>query len=344
MNRHAPVIILSTANAHFRAGLFFAVAAHCLWGVFPLYWRLLEAVPSIQLVCHRILWSFVLLLVFVPLMLRVGRPEALRQFVDAVRCRRTWMVYAVAAAMIGINWAAFLWAVNNGRVLDASLGYYINPLLNVLLGVVFLRERLRVAQWVAVAVAAAGVAVMTIAGGGLPVASLAMACSFAIYGLVKKKAPLPTLAGLMLETTVLALPAVGYLAFAEVRGTGAFGHLGWLSDVLLITGGLVTVTPLALFATACQRVPLSTIGLLQYVGPTLQFFVGTVVFGEAFGGSRLIGFVCVWTGLVIYLLSRERAPQKTPVEIAEGDAVEADQRATGPTPALPRSEVAVSRG
>lgn len=335
---------MSSVDSRFRAGLIFAVAAHCLWGLFPLYWRLLDVVPSIQLVCHRILWSFVLLLIVVPAMLRFGRWEGLRPFLAAVRCGRTWAVYAVAAAMIGINWAAFLWAVNHDRVLDASLGYYINPLLNVLLGVVFLRERLRVAQWLAVGIAATGVSVITVAGGGLPVASLAMAFSFAFYGLVKKKAPLPTLVGLMLETTVLAMPAIGYLAFAEIRGAGAFGHSGGLTDLLLITGGLVTVTPLALFATACQRVPLSTIGLLQYVGPTLQFFVGTLVFGEPFGGSRLIGFGFVWCGLIIYLFSRER-PRPEPLADATGDeeAIDGGRSRDAAVPQRPRKAIAASQ-
>ena len=337
---------MPTTDARFRAGLFFAVAAHCLWGLFPLYWRLLEAVPSLQLVCHRILWSFIWLWLFVPMMLCFGRLGGSAPLLAAIRSPRTWAVYAVAAAMIGINWTAFLWAVNSGRVLDASLGYYINPLLNVLLGVVFLRERLRVAQWLAVAVAATGVAVMTVAGGGLPVASLAMATSFAFYGLVKKKAPLPTMTGLMLETSVLALPALGYLTFAELRGGGggAFGHSGGWIEALLIAGGLVTITPLALFATACQRVPLSTIGLLQYIGPTLQFLVGTLIFGEAFGGPRLIGFACVWSGLVLYLLSRQRGGQPAPEGSPERSGNTDPAAPARPVREPPRAQVAASRG
>ncbi len=303
-----------------------------MWGLLPLYWRLLNMVPSAQLVCHRIIWSSLLLLVVVPLLVRGGKQGGVSELFAALRSGRVWAVYAAAAGMISLNWFAFIWAVNHDRVLEASLGYYINPLLNVLLGVLLLGERLRSSQWTAVGIAAVGVAVMAIAGGGLPWVALVMASTFAVYGLVKKKAPLPSLAGLMLETVILLFPALAFVVLAESRGVGAFGHHGLGADGLMIGGGFLTVLPLALFAIAARRVPLSTIGVLQYVGPTLQFFVGAVLLGEPFGGARLIGFACVWSGLLLYLFSLRPTRQRQPT------APPASPTPESPTPESPTPE------
>lgn len=285
-----------------RTGILCALGAHTLWGLFPLFWNLLSHVDAVELVCHRVLWSFGMLAIGVPLMAQRGTLGSATTFRSVVPGPKTWLIYSAAAGLIGINWLAFIWAVNHDRVLEASLGYYINPLLNILLGVVFLGERLGKLQWTAVGSAGIGVTVMTIAGGGLPWVSLAMACSFALYALVKKKARLPALAGLLLETSVLAVPAAAYLVFASRMGRSAFLQVNWQTDVLLMMCGVVTIAPLALFATAARRVPLSLIGILQYVGPTLQFLVGTLIFREPFAGWRIVGFVFVWIGLVLYLL------------------------------------------
>lgn len=322
---------MRNVDPYFRSGLFCAVAAHTLWGLLPLYWRLLYSVPALQLVCHRILWSFVLLVIVVPLLLRRDNGDGAAEFRTAVRSPRAWAIYALASLMIGFNWFAFVWAVTHDRVLEASLGYYINPLLNVLLGVAFLGERLRMAQWTAVGVAAVGVGVMAVLGGGVPWVALMMATSFAIYGLVKKKAPLSSLTGLLFETVILVFPALAYVAIVEARGDGAMGQLDVVSNGLLIAGGFVTVLPLALFAVAARRVPLSTIGLLQYVGPTLQFFVGAVLLGEPFEGARVIGFVCVWAGLLLYLFSLRR-PAATEADEELGPLAE-------PAAAAPRGTV-----
>lgn len=313
-------------DPYVRSGLFCAVAAHTLWGLLPLYWRLLYGVPALQLVCHRIIWSFVLLLIVVPVMLSWGKWGGVAEFAAAIRSPRAWAIYSIAAALIGINWFVFVWAVTNDRVLESSLGYYINPLLNVLLGVIFLGERLWPAQWAAVGVAAVGVTVMALLGDGVPWVALMMAMAFALYGLVKKKAPLSALTGLLFETAILLLPAVAYVTVVESSGEGAMGQISLTSKALLIAGGFVTVLPLALFAVAARRVPLSTIGLLQYVGPTLQFFVGAVLLGEPFGGGRVIGFVCVWAGLLLYLISLRR-PQETEAVEEIGAAAESEQRA-----------------
>ncbi|WP_345319284.1 EamA family transporter RarD [Novipirellula rosea] len=286
-----------------RFGFFCAIAAHTLWGLFPIYWRQLGHVDATELVWHRILWSFLMLCIIIPFVLRKGNLGGYQAFVTAVRTPKIWAIYSLAAVMIAINWLAFLWAVKNNRVLEASLGYYINPLMNVMLGVIVLGEKLGRIQWVAVAVAAVGVLVMSIAGGSVPWVSLAMASSFAFYGLIKKKTQLPAIVGLWFEMAVLFLPALFMIASRATTGDSAMIASNLTGKLMLIGGGLVTITPLMLFAAAVRRVNLSTIGILQYIGPTLQFIVGAFVFGEPLDGWRIIGFGFVWVGLVIFLVS-----------------------------------------
>jgi chloramphenicol-sensitive protein RarD len=296
-----------------RIGLVCAILAFSLWGFFPLYWNLLDQFPSLALACHRVLWAFAWLAVLVPVLMLRGGEVPPRQFLRVIAAPRVWSLYAFAAAMLAINWLAFLWAVNNNEVLQASLGYYINPLLSVLLGVFVLGERLEVSQWLAVCVAALGVTVMTLAGDGLPWASLAMASAFAMYGLAKKKTPLPSLSGLWVEVTVLLIPAAltaWLLAGTAEHRAVEFTPLVW---ALLIGGGGLTILPLTLFAAGARRLPLSTVGVLQYIGPTLQFLVGTLINGEEFDWQKLVGFVCVWCGSIIYLAgSRRRMPRRPP--------------------------------
>lgn len=299
-----------------RQGFVCAIAAFACWGLFPLYWRMLHHVPSAELVCHRIVWSFLFLLGFAALsrsdqiwgsIRPQKRLNATRATAGAVvpvsgmtRWRIFWL-YGVAAILISVNWFTFIWAVNNGRVLEASLGYYINPLLSVLLGVMLLGERLNRLQGMAIAIAAGGVSVMAYAGGGMPWISLALAGSFAVYGLVKKAAPLSSMLGLLIETAVLLLPALVYVLMQEWGGRGAIGSGTALTIFLLMLGGCITVLPLALFATAAQRVPLSMMGVLQYIGPTLQFALGVLMFGEPFGPGRMLGFSLVWIGSIAFL-------------------------------------------
>lgn len=287
-----------------RIGLLAAVGAHLMWGVFPLFWRQLGEIDALQVVAHRVLWAFVFLLISLPLLLRFLDSGSRRQVAEFAKSRRIWGVYALAAVLIAVNWLTFIWAVNHDRVVESSLGYYINPLLNVLLGVWVLGERLTRSQWVAIGCAAIGVAIMTIAGGGLPWVSLVLATSFAVYGLVKKKAPLPALIGLFFETSVLLLPALVFLAYVDVwQGNGVW-HVGHPRLIfMLLLGGTITIAPLALFAFAARRAPLSAIGVLQYIGPTMQFLLGVFLFNEAFGKWQLAGFACVWLAVAIYLWS-----------------------------------------
>ncbi len=288
-----------------RAGLACAVLAHVMWGLFPLFWRLLRDLDPLAVASHRVLWAWLILVTCLPLLLRATRPTVRQQIFAGFSNWQMWTTHGLAAILIFSNWLVFIWAVGHGRVLEASLGYYINPLLNVLLGVLVLREKLLPAQWLAVSVAAAGVSVITVAGGGLPWISIVLAVSFALYSLVKKKATLPALWGLLLETTVLLTPALLLLTLREpAQLSGPLTTVTWL---LLMLGGLITIMPLALFAFAARRVPLATLGILQYIGPTLQFVIGAWILSEPFGVSRLVGFCFVWTGLIIYLVGSKPA-------------------------------------
>jgi chloramphenicol-sensitive protein RarD len=223
-----------------------------------------------------------------------------RSFTAAALRRRTLAIYLAAAVLLSVNWLVYVWGVNAGFIVETSLGYFINPLVNVLLGVVFLRERLRPWQWVPVGLAAIGVTYLTLSYGSLPWIALTLAFTFGIYGLVKKVAPLNSLHGLTLETGMLFLPAVAYLIVAEVDGQGKFLHTGLVENLLLVLAGLVTTVPLLLFAGAARRIPLSLMGILQYIAPTLQFVLGVLVYHEVFDQTRAIGFGIVWTALVIF--------------------------------------------
>lgn len=275
-------------------GIWYAIGAYGLWGLFPLYWKLLHQVSAIQLIGHRIFWSFVSLFAVILLLRQV------KSFKLSVSSFRTIGIYAVAAILVGINWLVYVWAVNSGHVVETSLGYFINPLISVLIGVLFFREKLRLWQWIPIIIAATGVIYLTIALGSLPWIALTLAFSFAIYGAVKKVAPLSSFHGLTLETLILLLPAATYLIFADKSGHGAFLHHGAGTDLLLVGTGLVTTIPLLLFASAAKRIPLSIIGILQYIAPTIQFLIGILVFHEAFTIRQFIGYCFVWIALLIF--------------------------------------------
>jgi len=291
-------------------GIWYGIGAYVTWGLFPIYWKWLHNVPALQLIGHRILWSFLLLFVVILVSRQwsVFRAAALKPHV--------LRIYFVAAVLIGINWLVYVWAVNAGFIVQVSLGYYINPLLNVLMGVLFLRERLRPLQWIPLGLAAAGVLYLTWAYGSLPWISLTLAFSFGIYGLVKKIAPLGSLYGLSLETGLLFLPALLYLLCADAIGQGAFLHTGAISDVLMMGAGLMTTIPLLMFASAARRIPLSLVGILQYIAPTLQFLLGVLVYGEPFTHTQLIGFGIVWVALILFAVEGYLASRAQPVAAA----------------------------
>jgi len=276
-----------------KKGIWYALGAYVFWGLFPVYWILLAGIPALQLLGHRIFWSFLLLFGII-LIARQGK-----EF-HASLDLHILLIYSVAAILIGINWLTYVWAVGAGFIIETSLGYFINPLLSVLMGVIFLRERLRPLQWLPIGLAAAGVLYLTFAYGSLPWVALTLAFSFGFYGLVKKTAPLGALHGLTLETGILFLPAMCFLLYSEFSGLGAFLHSPTLIDFMLVGAGLVTVIPLLMFASAVQLIPLTLIGVLQYINPTMQFLLGVVVFKEPFDHHRLIGFGIVWVALILF--------------------------------------------
>jgi len=285
-------------------GVFYAASAYIIWGFFPIYFKLLHSVPAIQIVAHRVVWSFVFLMAVIFL----GRQFA--SFGTKLKLRNI-LLYTLAGILLGTNWLTYVWGVNAGYVVEASLGYFINPLVSILLGMVFLKEKLRPLQWLPVTLAAIGVTYLTLSYGALPWIALVLAFSFGLYGLVKKVAPLNSLHGLTLETGALFIPALGFLLFSEANGTGAFIHLGWSTTILLALAGVITSIPLLLFAAGARRVSLTTIGLLQYFSPTLQFLIGVLVYHEDFTQGRVIGFTIIWIALVIFsmesYITRRRA-------------------------------------
>jgi chloramphenicol-sensitive protein RarD len=299
-----------------KKGVLYAVGAYLMWGLFPIYWKQLETIPALQLIGHRIGWSFVLLMLVILL------TRQWRDFRSALADGKTVRIYSIAALLISVNWFTYVWGVNNGFVVETSLGYYINPLFTVLLGVIVFHERLRPVQWIPIAVAGSGVAYLTLHYGSLPWIALTLAFTFGLYGLVKKTAPLGSLFGLTLETGLLFLPALAYLVFCEMSGQGAFLHSGPKADWMMIGAGLVTTVPLLLFASAAPRVPLTTIGILQYINPTMQFLLGVLVYKEPFTNERLIGFGMVWAGLALFWvegLYARRSAAGTPLpELGEG--------------------------
>ena len=271
-----------------------------IWGLMPLYWHLLKAVPSLQIIAHRIVWSTLLVVGW--LCWRHGRGwlrETLQQ------PRAIWML-ALSGMLIAANWGLYIWAVNAGHVVETSLGYFINPLLNVVLGVGLLGERLNRVQWISVLIAAAGVLWLTFNYGSFPWIALALAFSFGMYGLVRKIVAVAPVRGLGVESLYLFLPTLGFLLWSENQGHGGFvasqaqGGWGMWAGMLLVFGGVLTAIPLIAFADAVRRIPFSLVGLIQYIAPTLQLLCGVLVFGEPFGTDRMIGFAMIWVALAIF--------------------------------------------
>lgn len=275
-------------------GIFYGIGAYVSWGILPIYWKWLHNVPAGQVLAHRMLWS----LVFFAFVLAYRKQWA--WIIPAFRDTRTFFTFLATACIIAVNWFVYIWAINAGHIVEASLGYFINPLVSVLFGVVLLKERLRLWQWVSIAVAAGGVLYLTISYGVLPWISLALAFSFAIYGLIKKTTQVSALQGMSLETALFFVPALVYLAFQEHAGVGAIGHASWITSLLLAFTGVITAVPLLLFSAAAKKVPLSLLGILQYLAPTLQLMIGVFLYGEPFDQRRFIGFGLIWIALLVY--------------------------------------------
>ncbi len=286
-------VVIAFMNQGYAA----AISAFVIWGFFPLYLIGLVHVSAMQITAHRIAWSLVVVIAWLALSGDLGKLR------EALTNKGVLLRLAASAFLICVNWIGFAWAVNHERVLDVSLAYYIGPLLNVLLGILVLSERLDRVQWTAIAFATTGVTHLAIIAGHTPWLALMVGGSFALYGLIRKTVAVDALPGLAVEAILLTPFAVGYLIWCEVAGIGSMGHSGALVDWLLLASGIVTAVPLVLFSYGARRIPLSTIGVIQFIGPSLQLVCGLLVFGEPFPTARAMGFVFIWIGLAIYAVN-----------------------------------------
>ncbi|KAA3659393.1 MAG: EamA family transporter RarD [Chloroflexi bacterium] len=291
-------------------GVLYAGGAYLLWGLFPIYWKALQNVPATEILGHRMVWS----LGFVVLLLAFRRHWGWVK--TAVSTPRTLITFIASGILLGINWLTYIWGVNAGFVVETSLGYFINPLVSVVFGVLFLRERLRVGQWTAVFIAFIGVVYLTMTYGQLPWIALTLAFSFACYGLLRKTATLNSVEGLSMETAVLFPFALAYLLYLGFTGQAVFAHASWMTTLLLVLTGGVTAVPLLLFAAGARRINLSTLGILQYIAPTIQFLLGIFLYNEPFTIQRFIGFSLIWLALLVYSVEGVRNGRKLRLQSA----------------------------
>ncbi|MGO4420729.1 EamA family transporter RarD, partial [Streptomyces sp. MCAF7] len=297
-----------------RSGLAYGIAAYGMWGLVPLFWPLLEPAGAVEILAHRMVWS---LLAVALVLLVLRRWSWIRPLLR--QPARLGMI-AIAAAVISVNWGLYIWGVNSGHVVETSLGYFINPLVSIGFGVLLLHERLRPVQWVAVGVGVAAVAVLSVGYGSLPWIALTLAFSFATYGLVKKRIGLGGLESLAAETAVQFLPALGFVIFLTARGDSTFGSEGAGHSALLASSGLITAVPLICFGTAAVRLPLSTIGMLQYIAPIFQFALGVVVFHESMPPERWAGFSLVWLALALLTWDALRTARRARAQLRAASA------------------------
>ncbi|MFG3420020.1 EamA family transporter RarD [Micromonospora sp. NPDC049460] len=288
-----------------RLGYLYGFGAYLLWGFFPLYFKLLRPAGPLEILAHRVVWSVAFVALLLGAMRNVGFLRAL------VRRPRALAGIGAAAALIAVNWGAYIYGVSSERVVETALGYFINPLVVVLLGVTVLRERLRPAQWAALGIGGLAVAVLTVDYGRLPYLALVLALSFAGYGLVKKRLGLPAAEGLFVESAVLALPALAYLGWLTASGDATFGHVSVGHTALLVSAGAATAIPLLLFAGAANRLPFTGLGMLQYLAPILQLGCGVLIFHEPMPPARLAGFALVWAALVVFTVDALRQSRRT---------------------------------
>jgi len=288
----------------FRRGVTYGVAAYGMWGLIPIYFKALAGVPALEVLAHRIVWSVVLL---VPLVLVRGQWPELRRAISGRKTRATLILTTV---LIAVNWYLFIWAVEHHRVLEASLGYFINPLINVVLGMVFLGEKLSRPAAAAVVLAVIGVSVQVVMVGQLPWIALALAFSFGLYGLLRKTAAVGAVVGLAVETSMLMLPAAAYLVWARRTGGLYLGSGDLPTDVLLVMAGAVTAAPLLCFTSAARLLPLTTLGFLQYLAPSGQFLLAVLAYGEVLNPGRIITFICIWLALGIFTADQFRRRKK----------------------------------
>ena len=302
---------MKSKRSEHSLGLLFGVGSYILWGLFPLYWPLLQPASPLEIVSHRAVWTLVFCLIVLAL------AKQLHSTIAIVKKPKIMAALFLTTILVSINWLTYIWATNNGHVVEAALGYYINPLIIIAFGVLLLREKMRPLQWLAVGIAVVGVAILTFDYGRLPWVAIALALSWGTYGLVKKKLDLGALEGLTIETLISLVPYAGYLIYLGNQGTGQFGQSTGLT-ILLISAGAVTAIPLLLFNGSTTRLPYSTIGLLQYIAPTIQFAIGVWVLHEDMPVARWIGFLVIWLALTALAIDLVRSSRTVDNGIAQG--------------------------
>jgi len=291
-----------------RRGLAAAISAYAMWGVFPLYWHLVRDVPAMQIIAHRVIWCGLFVVGYLLI------SEGLQWWRKLVAVPRIGWLLLASSLLISTNWGLYIWSVTHGHVVDASLGYFINPLVSVLLGIVAFGERLNRTQWAAVSIAALGVLWLALIHGDPPWIALALAFTFAFYGLIRKHAAVDATPGLAVESLILLVPALAWLLWSEQHGAGSYGHGGWHTDALLMFGGVLTALPLIGFAYGARRIPYSMVGILQYISPSIQLVCGILVLGESFTARQAVGFGCIWLALALYAVDGLRRARAAPAQ------------------------------
>ena len=291
-------------DKNYRQGIMYGLGAYCLWGILPIYWKLLQHVPALEILANRFIWSAVFVFF---LLLVTGKFKVFLSETTAVFSKfKTGTAMLAAAVTISFNWGIFIWAVEAGRIVESSMGYYINPLVSVLFGMVFLREKLDKLQWTAVICAVIGIAIMLVKNGSLPWVSVSLAFTFALYGLLKKIIPVSAMTSIMLETLLIMPVAVGYLYFLSTSGDCTYQLGDLLTISVLIGAGAVTATPLLLFTSCAKLLPLKIVSFMQYLSPTISLFLGIFVYGEVFTSTHMLSFSCIWLGLLFFTWSQIR--------------------------------------
>ncbi|MCC5909469.1 MAG: EamA family transporter RarD [Clostridiaceae bacterium] len=293
-----------TQDSRRLTGILLAIGSFMLWGVLPLYWKLLNEIPADEILSHRIFWSFVFLIGI------LFYQRKLKDLKVILSDKKTLFMTILCAVTISINWFTYIWAVNSNFIVEASMGYYINPLVVVFLAMVVMKEKLELPQKISIFLAAIGVGVMTVQYGRIPWVSLILAISFGLYGLFKKLTKIDSIRGLALETFIIMPIALGYILFKQITGVGALGTISLTTFLILTLSGVVTATPLLMFAEAAKRVPLSMVGFAQYISPTISLMIGVFIFKEDFTKIHFISFSLIWTGLIIYSISQTKLFRK----------------------------------
>ncbi|TXC93152.1 EamA family transporter RarD [Metabacillus litoralis] len=310
----------STEANSYKQGLLYTAGSYLLWGILPLYWKLVGNVASEEILAHRIFWSFLFMLVV------LGINSEWKQLISTskkiIQKPVILVTLIISSILISINWFVYIWSVNNNQMIEASLGYYINPLISVLLGMIFFKEKLNLLQRISFVVAAIGVLYMTLNYGKVPFVALTLALSFGLYGLTKKMTKLSSAIGLTFETMVVTPIAFFYLTFLAQKGDLLFFDVGLSTKLLLIGAGAATAVPLLLFATGAKRIPLFMVGILQYIAPTITLIIGIVIYNENFTYIEVVTFTCIWTALLIFTLSHSKYVKKIEVKIRRKNSLE----------------------